>query len=25
VVRIEALPGRRGHAPEARSCYTDLV
>ena len=24
VLRIEALPARRGPAPEARSCYTDL-
>ncbi len=25
VVRVEALPHRRGPAPEAQSCYTDLV
>jgi ribosome-associated heat shock protein Hsp15 len=25
VVRVEALPMRRGPAPEARTCYTDLV
>jgi ribosome-associated heat shock protein Hsp15 len=25
VVRIEALPTRRGPAPEARACYTDLT
>ncbi len=25
VVRVEALPDRRGPAPDARSCYTDLV
>jgi ribosome-associated heat shock protein Hsp15 len=25
VVRVEALPDRRGPAPEAQSCYTDLV
>ena len=25
VIRIEALPGRRGPAPEARACYCDLV
>jgi ribosome-associated heat shock protein Hsp15 len=24
VVRIEALPSRRGPAPEAQACYTDL-
>ncbi|RVT93756.1 RNA-binding S4 domain-containing protein [Sphingomonas crocodyli] len=24
VIRVEALPARRGPAPEARSCYTDL-
>lgn len=24
VIRIEALPVRRGPAPEARMCYTDL-
>jgi ribosome-associated heat shock protein Hsp15 len=24
IVRIEALPARRGPAPEARRCYTDL-
>lgn len=24
VIRIEALPGRRGPAPEAQTCYTDL-
>lgn len=24
VIRIEALPARRGPAPEARLCYTDL-
>lgn len=23
-IRIDALPGRRGPAPEARACYTDL-
>ena len=25
VLRIEALPPRRGPAPEARACYTDLM
>jgi ribosome-associated heat shock protein Hsp15 len=25
VVRIEALPARRGPAPEAQACYTRLV
>jgi ribosome-associated heat shock protein Hsp15 len=25
VIRIEALPHRRGPAPEARTCYTDLT
>ncbi|AYJ86255.1 RNA-binding S4 domain-containing protein [Sphingomonas paeninsulae] len=25
VLRIETLPVRRGPAPEARECYTDLV
>lgn len=25
VVRIEALPTRRGPAPEARACYQDLA
>jgi len=25
IVRVEALPARRGPAPEARACYTDLV
>jgi len=24
VIRIEALPARRGPVPEARACYTDL-
>lgn len=24
IIRIEALPTRRGPAPEAHSCYTDL-
>lgn len=24
VIRVEALPSRRGPAPEARACYTDL-
>jgi ribosome-associated heat shock protein Hsp15 len=24
IIRIEALPTRRGPAPEARACYTDL-
>ncbi|MGC6330554.1 RNA-binding S4 domain-containing protein [Rhizorhabdus sp. FW153] len=24
IVRIEALPNRRGPAPEAAACYTDL-
>jgi ribosome-associated heat shock protein Hsp15 len=24
VIRIETLPARRGPAPEARACYTDL-
>lgn len=25
VIRIEALPARRGPAPEARACYADLT
>uniref|UniRef100_UPI00356AC64C RNA-binding S4 domain-containing protein n=1 Tax=Sphingomonas sp. TaxID=28214 RepID=UPI00356AC64C len=25
VIRIEQLPRRRGPAPEARACYTDMV
>jgi ribosome-associated heat shock protein Hsp15 len=25
VIRIDALPPRRGPAPEARACYTDLA
>jgi ribosome-associated heat shock protein Hsp15 len=25
VVRVEALPVRRGPAPEAQGCYTDLL
>ncbi len=25
VIRIEALPPRRGPAPEARTCYTELT
>ncbi len=25
VLRVERLPGRRGPAPEAQSCYTDLA
>ena len=25
VLRIEALPNRRGPAPEAQACYTDLA
>lgn len=25
VLRVEALPARRGPAPEARLCYTDLL
>ncbi len=25
VIRIEALPARRGPPPEARGCYTDLA
>ena len=25
VVRVEALPARRGPAPEARECYTELA
>ncbi|MDB5702667.1 MAG: RNA-binding protein [Sphingomonadales bacterium] len=25
VLRIEALPSRRGPAPEAQRCYTDLI
>ena len=25
VIRIEALPQRRGPAPEARECYTELT
>jgi ribosome-associated heat shock protein Hsp15 len=24
VIRVEALPARRGPAPEARACYTEL-
>jgi ribosome-associated heat shock protein Hsp15 len=24
IIRVEALPARRGPAPEARLCYTDL-
>lgn len=24
VIRVEAIPARRGPAPEARACYTDL-
>ena len=24
VIRVEALPNRRGTAPEAQGCYTDL-
>lgn len=24
IVRVEAIPGRRGPAPEARLCYTEL-
>lgn len=24
-IRVEALPSRRGPAPEAQACYTDLV
>jgi ribosome-associated heat shock protein Hsp15 len=24
-IRVEALPPRRGPAPEARACYTDLA
>ena len=24
VIRVESLPPRRGPAPEARACYTDL-
>ncbi|TZG29156.1 RNA-binding S4 domain-containing protein [Sphingomonas montanisoli] len=24
IIRIDALPNRRGPAPEARACYTDL-
>ncbi|MFA6116702.1 MAG: S4 domain-containing protein [Sphingomonas sp.] len=24
-IRVEALPARRGPAPEAQACYTDLV
>ncbi|XHS01605.1 heat-shock protein Hsp15 [Sphingomonas sp. DBB INV C78] len=24
VIRVEAIPERRGPAPEAQSCYTDL-
>jgi len=24
VIRVEALPDRRGPAPEAQACYTDL-
>ncbi len=25
ILRIDALPARRGPAPEARGCYTDLA
>ena len=25
VIRVEALPHRRGPAPEAQGCYTDLL
>ena len=25
VLRVEALPGRRGPAPEARACYCELT
>ncbi|SNS82705.1 ribosome-associated heat shock protein Hsp15 [Sphingomonas laterariae] len=25
VIRVEAIPERRGPAPEAQSCYTDLA
>jgi ribosome-associated heat shock protein Hsp15 len=25
VIRVEALPNRRGPAPEAQGCYTDLI
>jgi ribosome-associated heat shock protein Hsp15 len=25
VIRVDALPQRRGPAPEARACYTDLT
>lgn len=25
VLRVEALPGRRGPAPEAQACYQELV
>lgn len=25
VIRVEALPARRGPAPEAQECYTDLA
>lgn len=25
VIRVETLPHRRGSAPEARACYTDLL
>ena len=25
VLRVEALPARRGPAPEAQACYTDLA
>lgn len=25
VLRVEALPARRGPAPEARACYSDLL
>jgi len=25
VIRVEAMPARRGPAPEARACYTDLA
>jgi len=25
VIRVEAMPERRGPAPEAQSCYTDLA
>jgi len=25
VIKVEAMPSRRGPAPEARACYTDLA